>query len=131
MQLNALTPNLMVDDLNITIDFYTKILGFDLILALPGQGTLQWAYLQKDDIKLMFQSTSSLMAEFPELETRAKGGALTLFLQVKNTEQWYQALQNKVKVIRPYGITAYNGAREFVIQDPDGSILHFSDISFT
>lgn len=130
MQLKTLTPNLMVGDVRQTVEFYTKVLGFELLQLLPEKGTAHWAYVQKGSAKLMFQSAESLKAEFSVLESYPQGGAMTLFIQVEDPQKWYEAIKDKADVLKPYGVTPYNGANEFVIRDINGFILHFSDITF-
>jgi lactoylglutathione lyase len=130
MKVNASTPNLMVENMSQTINYYTQLLGFELIHAAPKQGPLQWAYVKKGKAEFMFQAKESLKAEFEELEAYDQGGALTFFIQVEDTKAWYDELKGKVNILKPYGVTAYNGANEFVIMDLNGFILHFSDIRF-
>ena len=43
MALNSLTPNLMVNDVEETIEYYTDILGFTLLMTVPETGKLDWA----------------------------------------------------------------------------------------
>lgn len=130
MQLTACTPNLMVRDVKKSIDFYTEVLGFELLQSAPKTGPLQWAYVKKGSTHLMFQSEASLKAEFKELDHFVQGGAFTFFIQVKDPEGWYEKVKDKVRILKPYGVTSYNGANEFVMMDINGFILHFSDITF-
>ena len=129
--LKSLIPNLMVKDMSETITFYTKVLGFEIILAYPKEGNYEWAYLRKGDANLMFQASKTLKAEFPELNTYNEGGALTLFIQMENVKDLYESIVDKSSIIRPYSVTSYNGANEFVLKDLNGFILHFSDINFS
>lgn len=76
----------------------------------------------------MFQSTASLQQEFVQLKGRKMGGALTIWIQVENIKEYYNQIKDKVEVIKPLGVTDYNGATEFVIKDVNGFILHFSDL---
>lgn len=124
--LKKISNNLMVIDVDNTITYYTNI-GFEIIDKFPEKGPAYWAYLQKDGVELFFQSTETLTKEFPELENQKQGGALTLWFQVENVFEWYEEIKSKTEVIRPFGITDYNGAQEFVIKDINGFILHFSD----
>lgn len=130
VQLKAFTPNLMVKDVNQTVRYYTDILGFQLVQSYPNTGIYNWAMVKKENATIMFQSSVSLKDEFKELENYDRGGALTFFIQVADTKLWYELIKDKVQIIKPYGITSYNGANEFVIMDPNGFILHFSDITF-
>jgi hypothetical protein len=126
--LKSISNNLMVDSVEETLVYYTNI-GFKIIHKSPETGPPYWAFVKKDQVELFFQSKTSLRKEFPELEDFQKGGALTLWFQVDNVFQWYKEIKDKTDVIRPFGITSYNGAKEFVIMDINGFILHFSDFN--
>lgn len=126
IKLKALHTNLMVDDVASTLSFYTSI-GFSINQQAPEKNPV-WAYVSKDNVSLMFQSTASLQHEFFQLKRQKMGGALTLWIQVKNIKEYYSQIKDKVEVIKPLGVTEYNGATEFVILDVNGFILHFSDL---
>lgn len=122
MTLKKMTPNLMVHNLQETVEFYTTILGFEVKLSLS-----KWVYPKKDHSEIMFQSAKTLLSEFPELLTaNARGGVLILFIQMDNINEYYEKVKDKVKIIRSPGVTPYNGANEFVIQDLNNTIFHFS-----
>ena len=123
-KLNMLHVNLMVDDVQNTLDYYESI-GFSTVQKVPNE-LPEWAMIQKDQVSLMFQSTNSLTTEFPQLEGQSSGKPLTLWIQTENIDNYYEKIKGKVKIIKELGITAYNGATEFVIEDNNGFILHFS-----
>jgi hypothetical protein len=50
MKLNRLTPNMMVEDVNRTIDFYRDVLGFELVMSVPEHGLYQWALMKREDV---------------------------------------------------------------------------------
>ena len=127
MKLNSLTPNLMVKSVNDTLDFYTDILGFELLQTVPDNGTFDWGFVQKDSVLIMFQKDHSIREEYPELNDYKQGGALTLYIKVDDLPKWYAHIKDKTKVIKPLHKTFY-GANEFAIQDLNGFILTFSDI---
>ena len=127
MELKSLTPNLMVTNVNETIDFYIKILNFELLQTVPEEGDLDWGFVKKDEVMLMFQKESSIQEEYPALKGLNTGGALTLYIRVENVLEWYEKIKDQVNLIKPLNKTFY-GANEFAIQDPNGFILTFSDI---
>ncbi len=125
----SITANLGAKNVDKTLQFYESI-GFATLLKFPETGEVEWGLVQKDNTQLMFQNINSLSEEFPELNSNKKGGVLTLWFQVNNIKHWFEEIKDKCKVIRPLGITTYNGATEFVIKDLNGFILHFSDFQF-
>ncbi len=129
MKMQSVTPNLMVKDVNATVEFYTNILGFAVIQQVPESGSLEWAFVGKEGVQLMFQKESSIKEEYPVLEEYKKGGALTLYIRIsEGLEEVFEKVKDHATVIKPIQKTFY-GANEFAIQDLNGFILTFSDIT--
>lgn len=123
--LQQLTPNLMVDDVNETVSFYEKILGFKLVMSVPETGVFNWAMVQHGGVILMFQSKESLIEEYPALKTQAMGGALTLYIKVVDVAGLHNKIKDKVNIVLNLHKTFY-GVEEFAIQDINGFILTFA-----
>lgn len=123
--MKKLTPNLMVADVNKTIDFYKNILGFETIITLPEEGTFQWAMMKNGNVELMFQSKENLSKEIPELESKEIGGSLTLYIDVADIKALYEKVKDKVTKVQDMHTTFY-GSQEFAIKDIDGYILAFA-----
>ena len=124
--LKKLTPNIMVEHVNSTIDFYRDILGFELLASVPEQGTFDWAMMKRDTVEIMFQSRTSLSGDLPRFSDKAIGGTLTLYIDVADIKGLYANLQNKVKLVHDMATTFY-GAQEFTIEDCNGYILTFAE----
>lgn len=125
MEAKSLSPNLMVKNVQQTVDFYQDLLGFKLISSVPsekGDGSLQWAMVQAGGVTLMFQEEMNLRAEYPTLKTQATGGGFTLYLTVTGVEDVYQRAKLKTTILKEPHKTFY-GATEFAIQDNNGCIL--------
>ncbi|MEM1137794.1 MAG: VOC family protein [Bacteroidota bacterium] len=127
MQLQSLTPNLMVKDVNETLDFYINVLNFKLLDTVPESGSFDWGFVESGEVKLMFQKETSIKAEYKELEPYEKGGALTMYIRVDKVDELYNSMKDKTTVVKPLSKTFY-GANEFAIEDLNGFILTFSDI---
>ncbi|MEW6048963.1 MAG: VOC family protein, partial [Bacillota bacterium] len=82
MALKRLTPNLMVENVADTVEFYEKTLGFTLQQSVPEGDGLAWASVRSGDVEIMFQSRSSLSREIPALKDAPAGGALTLYIRM-------------------------------------------------
>ncbi len=123
--LKKLTPNLMVEDVNQTIEFYTNILGFDVLATVPEMGQLNWAMLKQGDVEIQFQLRASLTEELPIFKDKAIGGALTLYIGVEGIEELRERLKDKVTIVQDMHTTFY-GTKEFAFQDPNGFVLSFS-----
>lgn len=121
MQIRSITPNLMVSDVNATVQFYEQF-GFTLVNSVPSEGTFDWAMMQAGDVALMFQQTENLRTEYPDLQAQQPGGSLTFYVGVSDVTGLYEQLKDQPMVIKPLHKTFY-GADEFAIRDLNGFIL--------
>jgi lactoylglutathione lyase len=124
--LKKLTPNIMVEDVNQTVQFYKEIVGFELLTSVPSEGQFAWAMMKRDGVEIMFQSRTSLGDEITVLKQREIGGALTFYLEVEGVKDLYSNLKDKVTLVQDMHTTFY-GSREFAIQDCNGFILSFAE----
>ena len=125
--LNSLTPNLMVNDVEETIEYYTDLLGFTLLRTVPEFGKLDWAMVKRNEVLIMFQSTKSLKNTLPRLKGEKPGGGLTFYIKTdKITELHEELSDNNVEIISELESTFY-GTIEFSIVDVNGYILTFSE----
>ena len=127
--LKKLTPNLMVEDVNRTIDFYRDVLGFEVQVTVPEAGQLDWAMLTRDGVTLMFQSRGSLGGEIPALADAPIGGAVTFYTEVDGVEALHAQLSegaSRVEIVQALHDTFY-GTREFCFRDCNGYLISFSE----
>lgn len=123
--ITKLTPNLMVEDVDRTVDFYRDVLGFTLAATAPEERPFDWAMVSSGSAELMFQSRASLGGEVPALRDRKIGGALTLYVEVDDVEALYERIKDRLPIVVDMHDTFY-GAREFAAQDCNGYILGFA-----
>lgn len=127
MKLNSLTPNLMVNDVEETIEFYTDILGFTVLMTVPETGKLDWAMVKRNDVVMMFQTKKSLSSELPRLAGEKPGGGLTFYIKVDRISELHEELyNNEVEIISELESTFYNTI-EFSVVDLNGYVLTFSE----
>ena len=125
-QFESPSPNLIASDVNKTVDYYVKTLGFSLIASVPEKGVYNWAMLMRDGITMMFQSLSSLKEDLPELKISSKGSPGTFYIKVKGLDSLYETLKGKAEITVDMRTTFY-GAREFAVKDLDGYYLMFAE----
>ena len=133
--MKRLTPNLMVDDVQQTVDFYCNTLGFEFIGGVP-EGTqefilkpdpskaLAFAILQQGPVQMMFQSRTSLSAELPMFAQKAIGASATIYIEVDNAQELYAQIEDKITLVKPLHTTFY-GMNEFYVKDINGYVLCF------
>lgn len=123
--LQQLTPNLMVDNVNETVQFYQEVLGFSLVMTVPETGTFLWAMMSCGKVSVMFQEKVSMLEEYPVLKETPAGRGLTFYIKIKNVRRLYNKVLGRARIVLDLHKTFY-GAEEFALQDPNGFVLTFA-----
>ena len=124
--LNKMISNLMVEDVNRTVEFYADSLGFELLTSVPEEGKFDWAMMRRDSVEIMFQARSSLGEEIPALADAPIGGSLTFYTEVTGLKDLYDGLEGKVGFVQDLHTTFY-GTQEFAFRDCNGYIIAYSE----
>ena len=123
--MESLSPNIFVDNMNETIEFYRSI-GFQMVMTVPEAGEDPvWAMLTNGGVTVMFQTFGSLAEELPEI-SRNNGGSLLFYIKLKNIRRFFEEIKDKVKVLKGLEATFY-GATEFSILDNNNYVLTFAE----
>lgn len=127
MEYQTLSPNIGVESVDETVQFYTETLGFNLIMSVPSQKNgLQWAMVANGGATLMFQETGNLIEEYPQLTERSVLGAMTFYLKMKGVQALYDKFKGTKVIVKEMHKTFY-GADEFAIFDNNGHILTITE----
>lgn len=127
-QINKLTPNLVVANVEQSAAFYRDVLGFNVQMSVPDAPPYAFAIMVAGPVEVFLNSTESASSEYPAFKDRALGGTLTLFMEVTGIEAEYARLAPLVKVVMPFEKKWY-GMTEFAFLDPDGYIITFAERS--
>ena len=123
--MDSLSPNIFVENMNETIDFYRSI-GFQLEMTVPETGNdFVWAMVMNGDVTFMFQTFASLGEELPAI-SRKNGGSLLFYIKLKGIREFFELICDKVTVLKPLDKTFY-GATEFSILDNNNYVLTFAE----
>jgi len=120
---DSLSPNIFVENMNETIDFY-KSIGFQLVMSVPETGDFVWAMMTNGEVSFMFQTFASLGEELPEI-SRKNGGSLLFYIKLKNIREFFEQVKDKATVLKGLEVTFY-GATEFSILDNNNYVLTFA-----
>jgi uncharacterized glyoxalase superfamily protein PhnB len=123
--MQSMTPNLMVHDVNKTIEFYRDVLGFEFVASVPDSGQFDWAMMKHGPVEIMFQSAASLAKDLPTFVKMGPGGAFTLFIKMEDSKSFYGKVKGKAEIVQELTKTFYD-MEEFSIKDLDGYILTFA-----
>ncbi|HET6989813.1 MAG TPA: VOC family protein [Bacteroidia bacterium] len=126
MELKALTVNLMVENVQRSVDFYNRTFGFEVVTTVPGENELVFALVKRDEVSLMFQSMKSFAEAMPEYKNTKIGGSILLYIDVIKVHEIYEmARKSGVEIVVEMHKTFY-GTNEFAIRDCDGYLVSFA-----
>jgi len=121
--LKSITPNLMVESVDETVEFYCGKLGFSVQASVPkSDGKLQFAILIRDSLTVMVQDRETLVEEYPVLNVSKVQPSATLYITVDNFAEFYEELKGKCDVLCDVHTTFY-GANEFAVKDNNGYVI--------
>jgi catechol 2,3-dioxygenase-like lactoylglutathione lyase family enzyme len=116
-KIKKMSPLFLVADIDRSIEFYTKMLGFDIDFRYEEF----YAGIIKDgcSIHLKLGKPSA-----DERKNRKNNDDLDLVFSVDDIENLYQELSNKpIEFVQPIREMPYG--KEFYVADPDGYIIAF------
>ena len=129
MKFNSLIPELTVSDIAQTKRFYIGVLQFSIEYEREEDG---FVFLSLEENQIMFEqmndnwSVGELVYPF--------GRGVNFEMTVSDVESLYlRVLSNGIKPFRELTVNRYRNGdemivqKEFLIQDPDGYLLRFTD----
>jgi hypothetical protein len=126
-----LTPNVFVDEIEPSLDFWKK-LGFEVSMEVPGPDgkTLGFVALANGSAELMLQSRISVAEDLPDF---AMGGdareGYAFYLQMETPIAELLPLFTEDEIVVPERHTFY-GADELGVRSPEGLVVilaHFAE----
>ena len=131
MKFNKLIPELSVSNLNESLKFYVNSIGFKIEYQRP----------ENKFVFISYQWTQFMLQELEENEKwsigelkHPYGNGVNFQIEVSNVEKIYDALKTSgYKIAFDIEENWYRqdnkllGNKEFLIQDPDGYLLRFSE----
>jgi catechol 2,3-dioxygenase-like lactoylglutathione lyase family enzyme len=124
-KLRSVTPVFLVSDIEATMRWYQRILGFEAD-AVPEAPPYDFCILRKDDVVIFLQQ----LAEYqkPDLYGQREGGVWSAYLHTQGIADLYETLRQHpdVVVVQPLRRQPYRQS-EFEIRDPNGYVLVFAE----
>ena len=116
-------PVFPVADIGATIRWYEEQLGFKGE-PFPANEPYVFAILFRDHAEIMLQRLQDY--EKPDLYRRRDGGVWDCYLRMEGVREFYEAVRERVEIIRPLQRMPYP-QWEFEVKDPNGYVLVFSE----
>jgi lactoylglutathione lyase len=123
MKFKKLTPNLVVRNVEASLNFYRTVLGFQTGFTVPDAPPYVFGSVTSDAVEIFFNDQHAVAEEYPALGTKPVGGSLTLFIEVEGIEEIFEKVQQHgAKITMPMKDQFY-GMREFAFEDPEGWVV--------
>ncbi|MGJ1319085.1 VOC family protein [Sphingobacterium spiritivorum] len=137
MKISKLSPNFEVINIRKTVDFYTKNLGFNLIMAVPEtqdgidsafaeNKEYVYALVQKDNVEFMFQRSDTFKDDVVFSKGQTVGATVSFYMEIEGIKGFYENLKSKELEMTELK-TAWYGMQEFYVKDLNGYILGFAE----
>jgi len=127
-KLRALTPVLVVDEVEPCLDFWIHRLGFAKENEVPGSdGKLVFASAKRDAIEIMYQTRVSVAADSPAQASELMGHSTVLFITVPNVADLdaIEVSLDGAPVVKARHETFY-GSVEIYVREPGGNVVGFA-----
>jgi uncharacterized glyoxalase superfamily protein PhnB len=126
MQIKKLTPNLVVRDVQASLDFYRKVLGLEVGFTVPETSPYVFGSVTNITVEVFFNEQKTVAAEYPNL-AKTIGGSLTLYMEVDSLQAVLERVQQaNAKITMPVTEQFY-GMKEFAFEDPDGYTITIAE----
>jgi uncharacterized glyoxalase superfamily protein PhnB len=133
MDYRKITPNLIVENVSRTVDFYEQMLDFELVMGVPEDSQqvvttrdpdapLAFAMIKRGPVELMFQSRRSAAKEWSAMESGSAIEGIALYIEVADVRRLHAWLKGKATLLKDLHTTFY-GMDEFYIRDCNGCVL--------
>jgi uncharacterized glyoxalase superfamily protein PhnB len=127
MKLKKLTPNLVVPNVEASLNFYRSVLGFQPGMTVPEKPPYVFGSVTSDAVEIFFNDHKTVAEDYPALGAKPIGGSLTLFIEVEGIAELFKKVQQHgAKITMPMKDQFY-GMREFAMEDPDGWVITFAE----
>jgi len=124
--LRSTAPVFPVDDVAKTMAWYHDVLGFEPH-PFPKTPPHAFCVLTRDRVEIMLQRLPGYVK--PHLYGTREGGVWDVYVRMTGVHALYRELSERagVKIVERIGKQPY-GDTEFVIEDPNGYVLVFSEL---
>jgi len=137
MKLQKLTPNMIVNDVKESVEFYVEILGFKLNMAVPENNeivendlredeTYSYAMISRDEVSIMFVKKDVFEEDHLFLKDSVIGASVSFYIDVDDVNEIYISVKDRAEIVIDLR-TAWYGMQEFYIRDCNGYILGFAE----
>ena len=124
IQLHKLTPNLVVKNVEASLQFYREVLGLERAMTVPDEAPFIFASMTNASVtngavEIFFNDQKIVAAEYPKLAANI-GGSFTLYIEVDDLQAVFDRVEGRGARISMPVKDQFYGMREFAFEDIDG-----------
>jgi uncharacterized glyoxalase superfamily protein PhnB len=119
-----ITPILIVDEIEPSLDFWVGKLGFEKTVEVPEGDKLGFVILQKEGAEVMLQSRASIKKDAGQAAEAILTAGSNLYIEVDNFGDALERVKG-AEVVVPERTTFY-GMREIWVREPGRNVLGFA-----
>lgn len=123
-EVKKITALLFAQELEPSIEFWTKKMGFQKTVEVPEGNKIGFVMLVKDNMELMYQSLSGAEKDNPSIGEAARKGTTFLYIEVADVNATFETTKG-AEIFMPMRTTFYK-SKEFGIKDPAGNYFIFA-----
>lgn len=120
----GIVVELMVNNMDETIQFYEEILGFQTLIKEERKGLLEWAKLEWQGFQVSFKPEAKMKEELAFMKNKEIGGTLSVCIGVDDLTAYYEIIEEKFRVLNYPHLTPC-GSTQFSMLDPNGYVITF------
>ena len=124
MKILEITPVLIVERIEPSLELWTKSLGFEKPVEVPHDGALGFAMFVKDGHPVMMQTRASIAADSKAASDAIGARGVALYLDVDSLDAALAATAGRRRVFDVR--ETFYGTREFAVEDASGQLLIFA-----
>lgn len=124
MKVLEITPILIVERIEPSLELWTKRLGFDQPVEVKHEGALGFVMLVRDGHPVMMQTKASIAADSKAATEAIGARGVALYVDVDSLDAALDATKGLPRVFEVR--ETFYGTREFAAQDASGQVLIFA-----
>lgn len=122
MKISYVTVELMVRDITATIDFYQKMLDFELLQAEGPEDHPHWALMQLGPFRLSMNQEQNMRDAVDFFEHQQIGGTVALCFEVDDLHGYYDLIKSRSLLLEHPHLTPC-GSHQFSLLDNNGYVI--------
>jgi hypothetical protein len=119
-----ITPILIVDEIEPSLDFWVGKLGFEKTVEVPEGDKLGFVILQKEGAEVMLQSRASVKKDAGQAADAVLAAGSNLYIEVDNFGDALERVKGAEVVVAER--TTFYGMREIWVREPGRNVLGFA-----